>query len=242
MDNADEKKVQKRKRIVAFSSLAILILVIGFLTYFLAIRFCKIASSGVEFTDYIKGFGPFGIIVAIGLQIIQVFIALIPGEFIEVGMGYAYGWFGGALMCLCGVTIGSAFIFQLVKKYGIKFVELFVSTEKINALKIINDEQKLRRITFILFFIPGTPKDLMTYFIGLTRMTFSEFIAITIFARIPSIVSSTLGGNFIEDGKYINALVLFLITAVVSIGGIKIYDFILQRIRAKSNKLNNSDK
>ena len=228
-----ELKQKKRKRIVGVVSVVTVLLLSLFLSYFLILKFSKIAKTGEEFRDYIQSFGAWGVFVAVGIQILQVFIALIPGEFVEIGMGYAYGWLNGTLLSLLGVAIGSTMIFVLVKKYGIRLVELFVSADKINNLKFIKSEEKLNRLTFILFFIPGTPKDLLTYFVGLTRMSLNDFLGITIFARIPSVVSSTVGGNFIGDGKYVEAVILFALTAIVSLLGIKIYKSIVSKLESK---------
>lgn len=232
-----EKTLLKRKRIFALISFAVLLCVISFLTYFLIVRFSKIAKTGEEFRDFIKGYGTYGAFVAIGIQTLQVLIALIPGEFVEIGMGYAYGWFEATLFSLVGVAIGSSLIFLLVKKFGIRFVEIFVSRDKINELKFIRSEEKLKRLTFILFFIPGTPKDLLTYFIGLTRMSLKDFLGITLFARIPSLVSSTVGGNFIGEKRYIEAVVLFIITGIVSLLGIKLYNVLLKKISEKARRI-----
>lgn len=231
-----EQKLLKRKRVFALVSLAVFVCLVSFLTYFLVIKFSRIARSGEEFREFIQGYGGFGILVAIGIQVLQVFIALIPGEFVEIGMGYAYGWLEATVFSLAGVAIGSALIFSLVKKFGIRLVEIFVSTDKINQLKIIRSEEKLNRLTFLLFFIPGTPKDLLTYFIGLTRMTLKDFLGITLFARIPSVVSSTVGGNFIGEGKYLEAALLFVITGLISFGGIKLYNMVLKKIEKKSKE------
>lgn len=232
-DNNPEKVKGKKRLFVVFSVILVAALAL-FLTYYVGIRFKKIASSGVEFRDFIQSYGYFGVFVALGIQFLQVFIALIPGEFVEIGMGYAYGWIGGTVLCLLGVSLASFLIFALTKKYGIKLVEIFVSHDKINEMKIINSEEKLRRFTFIVYLIPGTPKDLLTYFIGLTRISVRDFLAITLFARIPSIVTSVVGGNLIGEGHYIKAVVLFVITVAVSLLGMKIYKIIMERIKKKS--------
>lgn len=231
-----EEALLRRKRIFALISFAILLCVVSFLTYFLIVRFSKIAKTGEEFKDFIKGYGAYGFLVAVGIQVLQVFIALIPGEFVEIGMGYAYGWFEASVLSLFGVAIGSGLIFILTKKFGVRFIEIFVSGDKINDLKFIKDEEKFNRLTFLLYFIPGTPKDLITYFIALTRMTLKDFLGITLFARIPSVVSSTVGGNFIGEKRYAEALILFVITAAVSLVGIKLYNIILKRIREKAKR------
>ena len=88
-----------------------------------------------------------------------------------------------------------------------------------------------------MFFIPGTPKDLITYFIGLTRISLKDFLAITLFARIPSVVSSTVGGNFIGEKRYIEAVILFVVTAFVSLIGIKLYNILLKKIKEKAKRI-----
>ena len=233
---SNEVAALKRKRILALIAAVIVFCLVTFLTSFLIVRFSKIAKSGEEFRDFIDSYGAYGSLIAIAVQAVQVLIALIPGEFVEIGMGYAYGWFEATLFSLVGVAIGSSVIFLFVKKFGIRFVEIFVSTDKINQLKFIRDEQKLNRLTFILFFIPGTPKDLITYFIGLTRMTLKDFLGITLFARIPSVVSSTVGGNFIGDGRYIEAVILFIITGAVSLIGLKLYKLIMKKLEERAKK------
>ncbi len=236
MTETNDKKLLKKKRIIAVVSLIIVLALAGLLTYFFGIKFGRVATNGVEFDEYIKNFGYFGWLVAVGIQILQVVIALIPGEVVEIGMGYAYGWLWGTLLCMLGVAIGSSGIFLLVKKYGIRFVELFVDSDKINQLKFINSEKKLKRTTFILFFIPGTPKDLLTYFIGLTRINLGEFLGITLIARIPSVVSSTIGGNFMGRQQYLEAIILFVVTAIVSLIGIGVYNKIVEKKKIRVSK------
>lgn len=234
MKSTDDKKIAQNKRLVAICSLVVVIFFVAFLTYFLGVRFMSIASSGVEFNEFIHSYGAFGVFVAISLQVIQVFIALIPGEIVEIGLGFAYGWLGGSLLCLIGVAIASAMIFWLMKKFGIKLGQYFVSVSKINDLKFINDEKRFVRITFLLYLIPGTPKDLLTYFLALTKMSLKDFLAITIFARIPTVVSSAIGGDFLGEGKFVEAIVLFLITATISCVGYKAYDVMVKKLREKN--------
>ena len=100
-----------------------------------------------------------------------------------MGAGYAYGAFEGTVLCLVGAAIASAIVFLLVKKVGTRIVYLFVSREKMESLKFLNDEQKLGRLIFILFLIPGAPKDVLTYLVGLTRIRLYEFLIISLTAR-----------------------------------------------------------
>lgn len=222
-------KTLRAKRIIGLASLAAVAAVFIFVSYFVIYKFFAFGASAESFEAFIEGYGWSGRFVALGIQFLQVFVAIIPGEFVEVGLGLSFGFIEGTILCLVGVGLASALIFCLVKKWGVKLVELFVSREKINSLRFINSEKKLNTLVFVLFLIPGTPKDLLTYFVPLTKMTFSQFMFISMFARIPSVVSSTIGGDFFGNGKYLEGIVLFLITGAISLLGIMIYKFILKK-------------
>lgn len=236
MKNKDEKALLKRKRIIGLGSVVIVAAVMSIVAYFAVYKFFSFSDGGVSFKTFIEGYGWAGRFVALGIQVLQVFVALIPGEFVEVGMGLCFGAIEGTLICLAGVGLGSALIFLLVKKWGVKLVELFVDRSKIDSLKFINSEKKLGNLVFILFLIPGTPKDLLTYIVPLTRMKLSEFLFISLIARIPSVVSSTIGGNFFGDGKYLEGILLFLITGAVSVAGVVLYNIILKKYHARKEK------
>lgn len=233
----EQQRYLRRRRIVALVSLAVVVALVSWLTVFIVRKFSAFGSDPEQFKTFIEGYGWKGWLVALGIQILQVVISLIPGEVIEVGMGYAFGWLGGTVLCLLGVGLASALVFLLVRRWGVRLVELFISREKIDQLRFINSEQRLKRTVFLLFFIPGTPKDLFTYFIGLTRIRLHEFLAISLIARIPTVVSSTIGGNLIQDKSYLEAILLFAITGAVSLLGIVIYNRILAyRNRKKDEK------
>lgn len=158
------------------------------------------------------------------LQILQVFIALIPGELIETAAGYAFGPLLGTAICYVGVSAASSLIFLLTRRYGVRMVEVFVPREKINSLRFINTEKKRAFLIFLMFFVPGTPKDLLTYFVGLTDISLGGFLAISLVARIPSVVSSTFGGHLLGEGQYWGALLLYGITGIASLFGMLVYN------------------
>lgn len=102
-------------------------------------------------------------------------------------------------------------------------VEAFFSREQINSLKFLHNHKELDLIVFILLFIPGTPKDIITYFVGLTPMKLRTLILISFFARIPSVITSTIGGDAIGDQNYTFAIIVFVITIIISGIGVLIY-------------------
>ena len=154
----------------------------------------------------------------------QIVIAVIPGEPFEIAAGYAFGAVEGTIICMLGSAIGGTMVFLLVKKFGIKLVEVFISVDKINSLRFLKDDKKRDILMFLLFFIPGTPKDALSYFAGLTKMDIKTWILITTIAKFPSIVTSTVGGNAIGKSDYIFAVIVFAVTLVISGIGLAFYN------------------
>lgn len=164
-----------------------------------------------------------GAVAMILICALQVVVALIPGEVVEIATGYVFGSWMGSLLCLVGIVLGSCTTILLVRRFGSKLVYAFYPKEKIDALPIIRDPAKRNLLTFILFVIPGTPKDLFTYAIGLTDMSIPLYILLTTAARFPSVILSTLSGNAVGTKDYRMAVVFVIVTAVVSGVGVVIY-------------------
>ena len=172
---------------------------------------------------FIESFGAASIFVGVGIYALQIFVAVLPGEIVEVLLGILYGSWGGLAFCLVGHVIGSLFIFQLTKRYGMKFVQRFISEEKMSKINLFNDPNKLNALTFVLYLIPGTPKDLFTYVLGLTPMKCSTFLLITCVAKIPSIFTSTLVGANLSQNMVGEAVLIYVVTGVLSLIGYAIY-------------------
>lgn len=231
MPNANERKSRtgyvRRRKLLAAVSLAVVAILVGALTLFVWNWLTSFSQDG--FREYIRSFGAVGWLILLGLQILQVFIALIPGELLESAAGYIFGPILGTALCYAGLLIGTVIVFLLTRRFGTQLAEVFVSKEKITEFRFINTEKKRDRLIFLLFFIPGTPKDLLIYFVGLTDIKLSSFLTISLVARIPSVLSSTFGGHLLGEGQYWSAIILYAITGAVSVLGLTIYHAILRR-------------
>lgn len=177
-----------------------------------------------QFRDIIDQHGFLSRIVFIGVVMLQVIIAIIPGEPFEIFAGYAFGIVEGTLLCLIGILLGSILVFLFVRYFGKKAVEVFFTREKINSLKFLNTARKRNTLIFIIFLIPGTPKDLLCYIVGLTEIKLSTWIIITSLARIPSVITSIIGGDALGMQNYLFAIVVFAATAVISAVGLILYN------------------
>lgn len=214
---------QKKKRLVAIVSILAILAVLLTLTFTIGNQLISFVSQPAEFRQWIEDCGILGELAMIGIVALQVVVAMIPGEAIEIGAGYAFGAWEGMVLCLIGGAVGSAIVYFFVRRFGMGLVEAFIPREKIQSVSFLKDAKRLNLLIFILFLIPGTPKDLFTYFIGLTPMRLWVFLLLSGLGRIPSIISSTIGGSALGTQEYEVAVVVFIITAVVSAAGLFYY-------------------
>ena len=221
------RQYERRRKKLAAISLAVVALLAVLLTLFISGWLQSFSQD--DFREYIRSFGALGPLVLLGLQILQVFIALIPGEIVESAAGYACGPWMGTAVCYLGICIASVLIFTLTRRYGVRLVEVFISREKINELRFLNTERKRNNLIFLLFFIPGTPKDLLTYFVGLTDIRLRTFLLLSMVARIPSVISSTFGGHLLGEQRYLGAVILYGITGLLSLAGLLGYNRYLKK-------------
>ena len=211
-----------KKKIYLFAIIVALIFIaaVGYLVGKPMVEFVR---EPERFRAWVDSSGFVSRVIFVGMVIFQLIIALIPGEPLEMGAGYAFGAVEGTILCIIGCVIGSALVFLFVRRFGVKLVEVFFPREKIRSLRFLQDSRRLNLLTFIVFFIPGTPKDLLSYFIGLTDMKLGTWLLITAVARIPSIVTSTVTGDALGLKDYQFALIAFGVTLALSLLGILVY-------------------
>ena len=215
-----EKKSKKAfKIIMLILVVAIIAAIICYL--FPVIKNLSTQEGQVAFKEKVSNSGILGFLMLFGLQFAQIFLFIIPGEPIEILAGLCYGSLWGAVFIMLSAAIISAFIYLLVHKLGREFIYEFVKPEKIEKIeksKLFQNPQTIRYILFILFFIPGTPKDLLTYIAALLPIKPTEFILISTLARFPSVISSTLAGASLLKGNWKLSLIIYGVTfAIVAV-------------------------
>lgn len=177
-------------------------------------------ESRDKLVEYIQDKGFIGVLYFIGLQIVQVVVSFIPGEVTEVTGGIIYGAWLGYFYCAIGVLAGSILMYYVVKFFGRKSITKVLHSEKFAKYKFLHDEEKIELVVFILFFIPGTPKDLFTWIGPFIPIKASKFFFISTVARIPSILSSTFAGASLQSGNLWLSIVVFIVIGITGILGI----------------------
>jgi uncharacterized membrane protein YdjX (TVP38/TMEM64 family) len=162
----------------------------------------------------LRSYGPYSPLVFILLQIIQVVVAPIPGEVIEFLGGYVFGVWAGMLYSMIGLILGSGLAFGIAKIFEKEAIERFVSPELRKKFDYLIGHEGVI-LSFLLFLIPGFPKDTLCYILGLTPMHWGIFLIISTIGRIPGTLMATLQGAKAFDQQYVILLILLVISALI---------------------------
>ena len=177
--------------------------------------------------DDVRNAGPLGFLILLAMQFMQIVVAFIPGEVVQMAAGMMYGPWLGAAVVLLGCIISSAFVFAAVHRLGAPFVRDMVPTKYLDKFNAFEESGKLSIVVFILFLIPAMPKDTFTYLVPLTNMRMRDFLVLSNVGRIPGIVISTYAANGLVDGNITQSIIIFAVVAVIAIVAIVFRDKIM---------------
>ena len=155
----------------------------------------------------------FKVIAYVVVMALQVVIAIIPAGPMEIWAGYAFGPVWGTILSMAGSVLGTMIVFFLVRRYGIRIVEKFLP-KKDQEHKRLLERKNAAGALILLYLIPGSPKDVLSYLAGMTKVNPVVWFAVSAFGRIPGILSSSFSGHALSHRDY---EVAFLILAVISV-------------------------
>ena len=175
------------------------ILFIAVLTYFIMHYDLHVIFIKKEkLANFIKSFHPYDEFVFILFQILQVVFAPIPGEVTGLIGGYLYGPVLGTIYSTVGLTVGSWLAFMLARFLGLPFVEKAVNPEILKKYDYVMEHQGAI-VSFILFLIPGFPKDYLCYIMGLSHMKLWTFLIISTVGRLFGTMLLSLSGSYVRS-------------------------------------------
>ncbi|WP_411168396.1 TVP38/TMEM64 family protein [Clostridium sp. MB05] len=228
--------MNKSKKFLIFKILAALLI---FLTIILVLKYLphiiELTVSVDKFRDYIISLGSFGSVVLIFFQMLQTIIAPIPGEVIQVAGGYVYGVTFGVIYTTIGLLLGAIIAFYFTRFIGRHFIEKLLSKNNSQWMVDIMDSKKFSAILFIVFLVPGLPKDFLIYVAGLTPINPLRFFGILLVSRFPWLLASVSIGSNIHYGNYISTIIIALISLVSFIFGIRYKDKIISKFSSNKN-------
>lgn len=222
----------RRRRVIAAAGLASFGVAMAAVCLAAGRPMLDLLSDPDRFRTWVDERGLWGRLAFVGMMAVQIIAAMIPGEPLEIAAGYAFGAVEGTALCLLGALIGGAAVFLAVRRFGRRAVEAFFPAEKIDALPLLKNGRRLERWLFVVFLFPGTPKDLLTYCAGLTHMRLGRWLALSVVGRIPSVITSTIGGDALGAGSYGFAALVFGVTLLLCGAGLVVY----RRMNGKGGK------
>lgn len=160
------------------------------------------------------------IFIYIGAQILQIVICIIPGQWLQFAAGYMYGFWLGYLFSLIGAVLGTVLTYYIAKLLGHDAMHLIFGEERINKMLRHLNTKKAVIIVFLIFLIPGVPKDLCNYVAGLSEMKLKPFLLVSLVGRTPGMMGSLIIGRQIETGGYVSAAVIAVIAVILCILGV----------------------
>jgi uncharacterized membrane protein YdjX (TVP38/TMEM64 family) len=167
----------------------------------------EIASDKEQMKAILEAAGPLAPLLFISIQSLQVIFAPIPGEATGFLGGYLFGVPLGLAYSTIGLTLGSVAAFLLGHWLEKRYVTRIVSRETMKRFDFLMDHQGAL-VAFILFLIPGFPKDYLCFILGLSPMDLWVFLVICTIGRIPGTLMLTIQGAEISEGHYWSTLIL----------------------------------
>ncbi|MFA9398780.1 MAG: TVP38/TMEM64 family protein [Clostridiaceae bacterium] len=210
------------------------------------ILFIAIAYKNVDFSfllnvekmkEFVLKYGSYSFIIYIILQIIQVILFFIPGEIVQIAGGSIFGVYLGSILSVIGISIGSFITYNISNKFGRNFVNKYIPQDKIRYFnKNFGDSRKNLGI-FIIYLIPGMPKDIIGYICGVSTIKIKDFMIYSTIGRIPCIAISAYFGEKFTSKDYTTVIVIAVVMTLLFIIGTIKGDDLIRKITKTGRKL-----
>jgi uncharacterized membrane protein YdjX (TVP38/TMEM64 family) len=181
------------------------------------IRFCRYFFAPKRLEEFVASRGAYAGVVFVALQALQVIVAPIPGEVTGFVGGFLFGNVLGTILSTLGLTLGSLAAFGVARWFGMRLVEKVVKKQYRDRFDHFATHKGLY-IVFVLFLIPGFPKDSLCYLLGLTHMKIVTFTLMNIFGRLPGTLLLTMQGTAVSNEKYKAFFILLGVSLVMVVG------------------------
>jgi uncharacterized membrane protein YdjX (TVP38/TMEM64 family) len=174
-----------------------------------------------SFKAFVESTAYWGPLVFVVLQILQVLVFVLPGEIAQIAGGYLFGTLWGTVLSVLGISLGSLLNFFLARNLGTRFVAKLFGQRRLDGFDVIRTSPRAAFAFFLLFLIPGLPKDLLCFVAGLSALRPLVFLGISMVGRFPGILGSAFMGSAAGEGRLdiavaiaIGATVLFVLGMV----------------------------
>ncbi|HVI39361.1 MAG TPA: VTT domain-containing protein [Anaerovoracaceae bacterium] len=219
----NEKRKKRIRTIVSLLKLLILFgIVIGVpvYVYFTCPELVDRFKSLDEINKLLKQYKTASIFIYIGLQVFQIIVSILPGQALQFAAGYAYSFWFGFLYSIIGVALGTVITFYLARLLGKEALHVIFGEEKFTRFIHTLNSKRSFTVLFVIFLIPGIPKDLFTYAAGVSEIRMIPFLLLSLIGRTPAMMGSIMMGSMFHNGSYFGLIILGAAAVILCIAGI----------------------
>jgi len=183
----------------------------------LFLHFYHFLQNEQQVREYVGGFGAAAPAVFMGIQILQVLLAPIPGEVSGFIGGYLFGAAPGFIYSSIALAAGSWLNFFIGRLVGRGWVRKMIPAKQLEKFdRTVRHQGTI--ILFFLFVFPGFPKDFLCLFLGLTAISPKVFLLIASVGRMPGTLMLSLQGAYLFDKNYGLLFGLTLVCCLLAAG------------------------
>jgi len=235
----DNDLIKKRKlfAIAKFVVLAIIVIGIPTYIYFFHREFIMSFRSIDEVRDFILQHELASIFVYFGLQQLHIIISVIPGQPFHVAAGFIFGFGFGYFLSIIGIIVGSTLTFYASRILGKDAMYVFFGEERFTRfLNLINSKKGLV-VIFLMYLIPGFPKEGLGYIVGLSKIKLLPFLVIVVVGRTPALMMSIAIGAMYASESYTGIIILISIAVILGIIGLVYRKKVMAQFNHEFDKL-----
>ncbi len=223
-----KQSLKKHKHLALLIVPVVIIVLLALILLLWLAHWVSQPETQAEIQSWVSSLGWLGVLVMLLLQMLQVIITIIPGEVFEFMAGVLYGGLGGLIICVIGCFLATLIVFNVSRRFGKTVLRSFLEKRNLSQYKFLQDTRKQETVIFVLFLIPGIPKDILSYISGATSpMKPLSFSLLATTARIPAIAGATFIGSNLIEGNWVIVVILFVIIAAGGLLGIHFKERIL---------------
>jgi len=236
----NEKKIKQIRTAVSMLKLLILFSIVIGIPAYLYFTYPDLISrfkSLDEINKLLNQYKTASIFIYIGLQVFQIVVSILPGQALQFAAGYAYHFWLGFLYSIIGVTLGTVITFYLARLLGRDALHVIFGEERFTRFVRTINSKRSYIVLFVIFLIPGIPKDLFTYAAGVSEMRIAPFLLLSLIGRSPAMIGSIWMGSMFYKGSYAGLIILGIIAVILFIAGILKRDKMVQWSDRLYNKM-----
>ncbi len=234
-------KTPDARKVLALAAFPLLILALFVPVIIWRDALWRLFSSAQRLREWVIGWGTWAPLIFTAIQAIQVIVFVIPGEIPQIVGGYLFGPWRGSLLSVAGILVGSAASFYLARALGRSFIAALFPRDQVERIERLLVSRSARIVFFLLFLIPGIPKDILCYVAGITPMGFPFFASASMLGRLPGIVGSSIIGGAAASGRWVLLGTLSLLALLLFGAGFFLRPRIQSWIEGVANKRRKAD-